>query len=91
MQSDGSCVKCKDPQPTNQPNQGVNMLKYFSTISKARRFAKANCAFQELMIIFDKEVHEDGPAGHKYCVVNQEGINHLDQMNWDYDIVETWE
>jgi hypothetical protein len=67
------------------------MLKYFSTISKARRFAEANCAFQELMIIFDKEAHEDGPAGHKYCVVNQEGINHLDQMNWDYRVLETWD
>ena len=67
------------------------MLKYFSTISKARRFAEANCAFQELMIIFDKEVDFDGPAGHKYCVVNQEGINHLDQMNWDYRVLETWD
>ena len=67
------------------------MLKYFSTISKARRFAEANSMFQELMIIFDKEAHEDGPAGHKYCVVNQEGINHLDQMNWDYNVVEVWD
>ena len=67
------------------------MLKYFSTISKARQFANANCLFQELVIVFDKEAHEDGQAGHKYCVVNQEGINHLDQLNWDYKIVEVWD
>ena len=60
------------------------MLKYFSTISKARRFAEANCAFQELMIIFDKEEHE-------YCVVNQEGRGHLDKLNWDFKIVEVWD
>ena len=60
------------------------MLKYFSTISKARQFANANCLFQELMIIFDKEAHEDGPAGHKYCVVNQEGRNHrVPDRDWE--------
>ena len=66
------------------------MLKYFSDLWEARDFAEANCFFQELMIIIDKEVHEDGPSTQKYCVVDQEGVSHLDQMNWDYDIVEGW-
>ena len=66
------------------------MLKYFSTLWKAREYAEANCFFQEMLIIFDKEAHQDGPGGDQYCVVNQEGIDHLDQMNWDYDIVEGW-
>ena len=65
------------------------MLKYFKTLKQAQRYADNNCGSKELMIIIDREAKEYGDDC--YCVVDQEGINHLDQMNWDYRILETWD
>ena len=64
------------------------MLKYFSNIWKARNYAESNCGYQEMLIVLYREAQEN--CEDKYCVVNQEGIRHLDQMNWDYQIVEGW-
>ena len=64
------------------------MLKYFKTLGKAQRYADSNCRSKELMIIIDREAKEYGDD--YYCVVDQAGINHLDQMNWDYRVIEIW-
>ena len=65
------------------------MLKYFPTIKQAQRYANSNCKTEELLIIIDNEARDN--AEEYYAVINQEGRNHLDQMNWDYDILEVWE
>ena len=65
------------------------MLKYFKTLKQAQRYAGNNCGSKELMIIIDREAKEYG--GDCYCVVDQAGISHLDQMNWDYRVFEVWD
>ena len=65
------------------------MLKYFKTIKQAQRYADNNCRSKILMVIIDREAKEYGDDC--YCVVDQTGIRHLDQMNWDYRVIEIWD
>ena len=65
------------------------MLKYFKTLKQAQKYADNNCGSLSLMIIIDREAKEYGDDC--YCVVDQAGINHLDQMNWDYRVFEVWD
>ena len=65
------------------------MLFYFKTLKGAQKYAENNCRSKELMIIIDREAKEYG--SDCYCVVDQSGINHLDQMNWDYRVFEVWD
>ena len=65
------------------------MLKYFKTLGSAKRYAGSNCKNEILFLLIDKEAKEYGDDF--YVVASEAGINHLDQMNWDYRVIETWE
>ena len=65
------------------------MLKYFKTLKSAQRYANNNSGSEILAILIDKEAKDFGDD--HYVVASQSGLNHLNQMNWDYDIIETWE
>ena len=65
------------------------MLKYFKTLKAAQKYANDNGRTNILSILIDREAKEYGDD--HYCVVDSAGLNHLDQMNWDYRVIETWE
>ena len=65
------------------------MLKYFKTLKGAQKYANNNSRSQILSILIDKEAKEYGDDC--YVVANESGLRHLDQMYWDYRVIETWD
>ena len=65
------------------------MLKYFKTLKSAQRYANNNSGSEILSILVDREAKEYGDD--HYVVASEAGLKHLDQMNWDYRILETWD